>query len=272
MNQSLTTVQPILIGAVFLWASGFKLLAKSAPQAAEHSALRTLVGAERVLRAYRAVGVGELLVAAVVLAPPAHWAKAAVALAGSLGLLGYLTYAKVVAPESSCGCLSEKQTPVRWRAFARAGVLVVASALALFASGYWVPAVLDRPVATLAVLVVEFLAVVALSSELDGYWLVPLRRLRVRISHPLARRVTELPFESTTEQVYRSEAYRAVVHALRSDVLEHWDEGDWRIVIFAARTGDGAATAVFAVPRNRYAPEEVKVVLVDEAAPELAPA
>jgi hypothetical protein len=49
---------------------------------------------------------------------------------------------------------------------------------------------------------------------------------------------------------------------LRSDVLESWDEGEWRILTYSASGESGPATAVFAVPRLRYEPDVVKVALV----------
>jgi hypothetical protein len=106
-----------------------------------------------------------------------------------------------------------------------------------------------------------------LSAEFDPAWLVPLRRLRVRLSHPLAGTGFEVPLQSTVQQLQRSDAYRQVARLLVSDVREHWDEGEWRLLCYTARRDGRAATAVFAVPRLRYEPAAVRVALVDEAAP-----
>jgi hypothetical protein len=258
MLDWITTAAPALVGGVLVWASAVKLFARTAPLAARRSALSTVVGKERVVGVYRLVGGVELAVGALLLLPPVYPAEAVAALVLCLGMLGYLGYARIVAPESSCGCLGEKHAPVRWRSFARAGLLVVASGFAVYASDWWVV----RPLGTLMVLVIGLAAIVALSPELDRRWLLPLRRLRLRISHPLAGREFDVPLESTVQQLHKSPAYRSVADVLRSDVLESWDEGEWRILTYSASGESGPATAVFAVPRLRYEPDVVKVALV----------
>lgn len=261
----LQSLAPLLVGVLFLLASRVKLLGKDIPQVAKRSALRKLVGDERVVGAYRAVGAGELVLGALLVLPPSSAIEAGVATAACAGLLAYLGYARIAAPDSSCGCLSEKMTPVRWRSFARAALMLVTSVLALAAPGYWLGAVADSPLATVGLLVVWFAVACALSAELDGYWLVPLRRLRVRLSHPLGRFIPGIPLESTMDILYRSAEYRSAVGLIRSDVLEWWDEGDFRIVTFAARDGDEHATAVFAVPL--VGAGEIKAVLVPAEEP-----
>lgn len=252
----LASAQQVVVGGVLLWASGFKLVHRNASAAARRSVLAKLVGKDRVVGAYRAVGVVEAVVGLLLLAPPALAAEAYAAAVLFAGMLGYLAYGKVKAPDSSCGCLSEKHTPVRGRGFARAGLLLVLSLGA--ATGSW----LDSPLATLGVVVVEAAVIVALSPELDHRWLLPLRRWRVRRSHPLARHPVEVPLESSVQQMWKSAAYQAVVLQLTSDLLDHWDEGEWRLLTYAARTQDGPVTAVFAVPRLAYAPDEVRVAMV----------
>jgi hypothetical protein len=94
---------------------------------------------------------------------------------------------------------------------------------------------------------------------------MPLRRLRVRFTHPLAGTATyEVPLAATQQQLLRSTAYQSVNAFLRSDIRDHWDEGDWRFVSYTASYGDRSATAVFAVPKLRYEPDEVQAVVVDE--------
>jgi hypothetical protein len=114
--------------------------------------------------------------------------------------------------------------------------------------------------------VAEVALVVTLSPELDHRWLLPLRRWRIRLSHPLAHRSEGIPLASSVQQLLKSGAYRSVVDRLRSDLLDHWEEDDWRILTYAARTEDGPATAVFAVPLHDYRPDDVRVALVPEAA------
>lgn len=260
---SLASVQQVLLGGVLLWASVVKF---RNPDAARRSALKRLVRERQVVAAYRAVACAELGLGALLVAPPAVTLEAYAAVVLSVGMLGYLAYAKIKAPESGCGCLGDKETPVRVRGFLRAGLLVVAGVLAAFGPVWWPAAVADRPLATIGLLAVEVALVVALSPELDHRWLLPLRRWRVRVSHPLAKGPAVIPLESSVQQLLKSNAHRSVADRLRSDLLDHWEEGEWRILTYAARTEDGHATAVFAVPLHDYRPDDVRVALVPESA------
>jgi methylamine utilization protein MauE len=252
------SVQPLFIGGTLLWSGGLKCFGRSARRSAERSALPSLVGEGRALAAYRLTGALELALAAVLLLPPAYAAETAAAAVLGLGFLGYLTYARVAAPDSSCGCLSRRRTPVTWRSFARAGLVTLAALLGTQA-GPWRPAAAP-------LLVAELAALVALSPEADGRWLLPLRRLRIRMSHPLADRSFEMPLESSLQQLLASPAYRQVGPLLRSGLRESWDEEDTRILCYTAEYEGTTATAVFAVPLRHYRPEDVRVALVDESA------
>jgi hypothetical protein len=121
-----------------------------------------------------------------------------------------------------------------------------------------------RP-ASAALLVAEAAALVALSPEADGLWLLPLRRLRIRMRHPLADRSFEMPLESSLQQLLVSPAYRQVGPLLKSGLRETWDEQDVRVLCYTAEYDGTAATAVFAVPLRHYSPEDVRVALVDES-------
>jgi hypothetical protein len=252
----------VFIGGTLLWSGGLKCFAPSARRSAERSALASLVGDGRALAAYRLTGVLELALAAVLLLPPAYAAEAVAAAVLGAGFLAYLTYARVVAPDSSCGCLSKRRTPVTWRGFARAGLVLAAALLGTQADAWWGGAV--RPAAA-ALLVAEVLALVALSPEADGLWLLPLRRLRIRMRHPLADRSFKMPLESSLQQLLVSPAYRQVGPLLKSGLREAWDEEDVRVLCYTAEYNGTAATAVFAVPLRHYSPEEVRVALVDES-------
>ncbi|OLF10792.1 MauE/DoxX family redox-associated membrane protein [Actinophytocola xanthii] len=262
MLDWLAGVQQFLVGGVLVWASTVKL-GTGAPAAARRSALRRLVGERFAVVAYRAVGVVELLLGALLVLPPAVVVEAYLATALLAGMLGYLAYARLRAPESGCGCLGDTQVPVRGRAFGRVGFLLVAAGLAGWSTGWWP----QRPLAAVALLVLEVAVVVALSPELDRRWLLPLRRWRVRMSHPLGSVPAMVPLESSVQQLERSDAYRAAVNHLRSDLLDSWEEGDWRLLTYAAATAEGPATAVFAVPLRDYRPEEIRVALVPEPEP-----
>ena len=187
---------------------------------------------------------------------------AAAALA--IGFMGYLTYAVIAAPQASCGCLGASHAPVSWRSFARAGVLLLAALAAAVAGTAWWSAI--RTARVDAVLAAEAAMFVALSPELDQYWLVPLRKMRARLTNPLAGAPDVVPLHATVTQLQRSEAYRRVAALLASDVREHWDADEWRIRCYAARYQDRPATAVFAVPLLREDPAAVWVSFVNEEA------
>ncbi|HZN19621.1 MAG TPA: MauE/DoxX family redox-associated membrane protein [Micromonosporaceae bacterium] len=259
-------LQPLLIGAVLLYSSAVKLAPRRSRPPTSGTALARLVGERRAAWALRLLGVVELTLGAALVLPPVLPVEAVAATALMLGFLGYLGYARAVVPDSSCGCMSTRRSPVTWRSFARGGLLLGAAVLAVPAATSWLDAVGTRPAAGTGLLLVEAAAVIAFSAELDTWWLLPLRRLRVRLSHPLARtsRLTGPPLDSSVDQVQHSAAYRSVAYLLRSDVVEHWDEDDWRILVYSARYGGRATTAVFAVPRLRYEPQAVRVALVDD--------
>ncbi|MGW5672326.1 MauE/DoxX family redox-associated membrane protein, partial [Micromonospora sp. NPDC003776] len=213
---------------------------------------------------YRLLGGVELTVGALLLLPPARLPAAAAAAVLAVGFLGYLTYARRAAPSSSCGCLSARATPVSHRSLARAALLVVAAGLAALAPGGWPAALGARPLAGAALLLAESVLVVALSPELDRIWLLPLRRLRARLTHPL-RGGSGLPLLATLQQVQLSDAYRRVAPLLRSDVRDHWDDGDWRFVGHAALFRGRPVTAVFAAPLADQDPDTVRVAVVDDS-------
>ncbi|GAA1417700.1 hypothetical protein GCM10009662_70010 [Catellatospora coxensis] len=249
---------------MLLWSARLKLLSPLAAAAAGRSALARLVGDTRALPAYRLVGAVEAALALVLLAPPALPAEALAAAALSLGFTGYLAYARIAAPESSCGCLSATRTPIRGRAFARTAALLAASLLALPATAGWAEALSARPLPAVALLLAEALLLVALSPELDRHWLDPLRQLKVRLTRPLPAGGFDVPLASTVEQLHRSPVWRETATLLTSDLREHWDDDDWRILVFTARHAGQEASAVYAVPRLRFQPAAVRVVLVDE--------
>ncbi|MGH3660953.1 MAG: MauE/DoxX family redox-associated membrane protein [Micromonosporaceae bacterium] len=271
MIQWIASLQPVLIAAVLGWAGVIKLRGSTQ---ARQTAVARLVGEGRASATLRLVGAVELGVAAALLLPLGHVAAPGASALLSVGFLGYLGYARVVAPDSSCGCMSSRSERITWRAFARAGFLLVASLISVagFAgwlggesAGWWLSAAAGAPVAAVMVLVGEALLFGALSPEFDRHWLRPLRQLKVRLTHPLANLPHQVPLASTVTQLELSDAYRRVGTLITSDVQDSWDEGDWRIVCYRARVAEGrAATAVFAVPLHAEDPAAVRATLVDE--------
>jgi hypothetical protein len=263
MIDMIAALQPLLVGAVLLWSARLKLFSRHATATAHRSGLVVLLGERRALPAYRVLGVVELTLGAALLLPPTLRLEAAAATTLAVGFLAYLGYTRRVAPTASCGCLSAQPTPVSGRSLLRAGLLVAAGALATTGSAGWFDTLADRPVAGGIVLLAEAAAVVALSPELDATWLLPLRRLRARLTHPL-RGGSGVPLLATVQQLQLSDAYRRVAALLRSDVREHWDADGWRFAAYAARYQGRTVTAVFAVPLADPEPETVRVAVVDD--------
>jgi hypothetical protein len=264
MIQLIAALQPLVIGAVLIWSARIKLFSRHAASNAGRSALVSLIGQERALPAYRLLGGIELAIGILLVLPPALAVEAAAATTLAVGFTGYLYYAHTRTPDASCGCMSARRTPVSWRSFLRAGFLVVAGLIATTVTADLPRALAAHPMAGTGLLLAEAATVIALSPELDDKWLLPLRRLRARLTHPLVGG-TGIPLLSTVQQLQESAAYRQVAALLTSDVREHWDDAEWRFVCQSARYQGRLATAVFAVPLPRYEPDAVRVAIVDDA-------
>ncbi|MFF0345530.1 MauE/DoxX family redox-associated membrane protein [Kribbella sp. NPDC004875] len=256
-SAQIAAAQPLLIGLLLLWSSYGKF---ADPKQAERTALPRLVGEARAITAYRTVAGVEALVALALLLPPVWTVEAIAAVVLAAGFTGFLIYSKVVVPEASCGCMKASAKPVGGRAVARAVLLLATAVLATTAStGWWSAG------AGVLVLVAEAVAFAVLSAELDQYWLLPIRRFRIRLSHPYAGTASSTaPLAATQQRVMLSPAYRAVDGLLRSGIHDYWDDEDWRFVSYSARYDGRQATAVFAVPHHDDSPESIRVAVVDE--------
>lgn len=267
------SLQPLLIAGLLGWAGAVKLRGLRTPEEVARNAISRLVGDHRASPAWRAVGAAELAVAAALLLPPVHPAKSGAAALLTVGFLSFLGYAKLAAPDAGCGCLSSRLGPISWRSFLRAGVLLAAALYATgFATTWWPGAVTAAPVAAAGLVLTELAAFCAASPELDRHWLVPLRQLKVRMTHPLGDTVSEeVPLLATLQVLQVSDAYRQVGALLTSDVRDHWVEGEWRLLEYTARVDGEPATAVFAVPLHGDDPDAVRVALVDRLEAETTP-
>jgi hypothetical protein len=237
----------IIIGFALVWAGAFKLLSRKAPLAAAQSGLGRLVGTTHVVKAFRALGALELAVAV------SLWVTPIPAIALFTGFLGYLGYTRLVAPESSCGCTSARKAPIGWRSFAYTGGLLLVGLVILggVPAGAWVTAG-------------AALALALVNPDLDRFWLIPLRRLKVRLTHPLQEAKTEeTPLLATVQQLQRSELYRSIGAQLRSDVVESWEEGEWRLLRYTVLHEGKQANAIFAVPLLANEPERVRLAIVE---------
>ncbi|MEV4074306.1 MauE/DoxX family redox-associated membrane protein [Nonomuraea fuscirosea] len=280
--------QPYVIAFFLLWAGLMKLLSRRMRAQAGQTALARLTGPARAVPVLRLVGLAEVAVAtalllparlfggasdallptpvvggaAAVLSPSAHLVGGVAAMLLSAGFLAYLVYAHVAAPTASCGCLGAHAKPVDARSFARAGLLLAAALITVLlaaAPGLVLAVTLPAGLPEVVVLA-EIAALLVLSSELDRYWLVPLRRLLVRLRRPLALAPTgSVPLEASLHLLRRSPAYCSASAQLTSDVRDTWDEDGLRFVVYGARD----RTAVFAVPLVGDDPRAVKVALVN---------
>ncbi|MBU3868799.1 hypothetical protein KN815_33565, partial [Streptomyces sp. 4503] len=140
-------------------------------------------------------------------------------------------------------------------------------------------------------------ALTALSADPDRHWRTPLRRLRLRIAgHPLAATgaptavpaagptafPTAVPVAATVELLERSRAWQSASRVVRSALLDHWDDGGWRILQFAGVHGGGTAArpvlVLFAVDAAasldtvREPAVRVSVIDADSGAPVMATA
>jgi len=158
------SLQPLLLGAVLLWSARAKLLSRYATAHARRTALSPLLGEERAVLAYRLLGGVEAALGATLLIPGLVRVEAVAATALSAGFLAYLSYAKIAAPDSSCGCLSSQPIPVNGRSFGRAGLMLAGSLLAVVSGAGWVSGLADRPVLGVALLLAEGAAIVATST------------------------------------------------------------------------------------------------------------
>jgi Methylamine utilisation protein MauE len=242
-------MQAILIAVVLLWSAQAKLRKPQTGRTALSRFTSHPVAAYRVLGGIEAV-VGLAL----------FWPSRVPAAAASLlcaGFLAFLLYAQRTEPEASCGCLGAQSVPITMRSVYRAGLLLLVSLSAVF---FPVPFSAWGVIAVAAGLA----AVVALSPELDRHWLIPWRRTWARWTHPLsAPGAFDIPLESTVEQLHHSPVFRELAGDLTSDVREHWDADEWRILVYTIRSSERIGSAVFAVPRLRYAPDAVRATVVD---------
>ncbi|MFJ7254396.1 MauE/DoxX family redox-associated membrane protein [Streptomyces sp. NPDC098085] len=237
-----TSLAPLVLAGLLGWTGAVKAFGRGTAQQAPKTALaRMLRSSERATTVLRATGAGELLIAAGLLAVPANPVPGAAAAALGTGFLGYLGYGRTVAPESSCGCSASDDTPITWRAFARAALVVVGGATAAVAQGTWWSALSERSAGALVFLAGAAAVLVALSADLDRWWLLPLRRTRLRVfGHPLLGTAgrNQVPVAASVELLEDSLAWQAAAPVVRSALLDHWEDGGWRILQYSGVYGD----------------------------------
>ncbi|MGW7616734.1 MauE/DoxX family redox-associated membrane protein [Streptomyces antimycoticus] len=300
MSALVCALAPLVLAGVLGPAGAGKLFGRGTARQAPRTALaRLLRDGGRAALVLRALGAVELLLAAALLAPPATPLPGAAAALLGAGFLGYLGYARAVEPGSSCGCTARQEAPLTWRAFARAAAVLAGGVVAALAQQPWWTAAARRPAAALCLVLAAAAVLTALSADPDRRWRMPLRRLRLRIAgHPLAATGTRLaaaghplgatgtpaavPVAATVELLERSRAWQSASRVVRSALLDHWDDGGWRILQFAGVHGGGTAArpvlVLFAVDAAasldtvREPAVRVSVIDADSGAPVMATA
>ncbi|MFF9122934.1 MauE/DoxX family redox-associated membrane protein [Streptomyces sp. NPDC014889] len=241
---SLTTgLVPLVLAGLLGWTGSVKLFDRDTVRQAPKTALaRMLRSSERAALVLRGTGAVELLLAAGLLAVPANPVPGAATAVLGAGFLGYLGYGRALAPESSCGCTANEDTPITWRAFVRAALVLVGGATAAVAHVSWWSTLTERPGGSLVFVTVAAAVLVALSVDLDRWWLLPLRRLRLRVfGHPLfgSEPGDRVPVAASVELLENSLAWQTAFPVVRSGLLDHWEEDGWRILLYSGVYGTG---------------------------------
>lgn len=253
---SLTTgLAPLVLAGLLGWTGAVKVFSRGTAQQAPKTALaRMLRSSERATTVLRATGAGELLIAAGLLVVPANPVPGTAAAVLGAGFLAYLGYGRAMAPESSCGCSAREDSPITWRSFARAAVVLIGGATVAAAQDTWWSAVSERPAGALAFLAGAAAVLIALSADLDRWWLLPLRRTRLRVfGHPLLGTAAgnRVPVAASVELLENSLAWQAAAPVVRSALLDHWEDNGWRILqysgVYGAQENARPVAVVFAL-------------------------
>lgn len=283
MIPVVSDLAPLVCGLLLAPAGAGKLFGRHTARLAANTVLvRVLHDGRRATLALRILGAAELALAAALLAAPTAAVPGAATAALGLGFTGYLAYAKATAPESSCGCSARAEGPIGARSLARAGLVVAGGLAAATADTAWWSKASGRPVASLVFLLVTAALLLAVSSDLDHLWLMPLRKARLRMfGNPLPSSTgAHVPVDATVELLEHSLAWQAARPVVRSALLDHWDDGGWRVLRYSGAyqgpRGTRAVSVLFALDLTASidtAPSPVvRVSLVDEESEQVLPA
>ena len=261
--ERIAAVQAVVIGLIFAWAGAWKVAAPSARRIAMKSALASILGTpRRALVAHFAEGVGELMVALLLLATPWYWLGIRVATVFTLGFLGYLALAWRIAPRSPCACIGGRATPISRRSILRALLLLALTLLGWAAWEHWLVALVAAP--WIALLVVAEVAILLLLSPEIGWSGVWLGGRLIGAARRLNSTCVgvRLDWNAVERKLRESGPFLKLADSL-GDVSDRWREGCWSFISYAARYQDHPATAVFAFP-TRYDVRDVSAALVDD--------
>jgi hypothetical protein len=158
-------------------------------------------------------------------------------------------------PDAGCGCFGElSNTPVSWRAMARAALLCVAALSTIGAPPLRMPGSAGQAWLTLAAAGAELALLAVMSPEVG--------QLIVRLSHAEPCELREVPVDRTLSALRSSMPFqryqRFLVAPTPADV---WREGCWRFVVFPGVLAGCPVEVVFAVYlAGRHGPVRVGVL------------
>ena len=177
--ERIAAVQAVVVGLIFAWAGVWKVASPSARRIVVKSALARIMGTpRRTLVVHFAQGIGEIIVAILLLASPWHWLAMRVATVFTLGFIGYLALARRIAPQSPCACMGGRATQISRRSTLRAFLLFALTLLGWAGQEYWVSALVAAPWVALIILA-EIFVLWLLSPEF-GWTGVQLERHLIR--------------------------------------------------------------------------------------------
>lgn len=262
--ERFAALQALVVGLIFAWAGLWKVASPAARELAAQSALSKIMRTPRMtLAAHLAVGVGELVVALLLLASPWYGLGMRVATVFTLGFLGYLALAWRIAPEKPCACMGGGATPLSRRSLIRAATLFVLTLIGWGAREYWASALLAAPWIAL-VIAAEVFVLWLLSPEFNypgvkmEQRLIRMARLRL---NPTCAGVA-LDWDATERSLRNTKPFQQLAPLL-SEVTDHWREGCWSFISFAASFEDRPLTAVFAIPAL-FDSREVSAAVIDD--------
>jgi hypothetical protein len=144
-------------------------------------------------------------------------------------------------PAAGCGCFGDlSDTPVGWRAVARAALLCVAAVAAVGVPPLHKPVSTGQATVLLAVAGVELVVLAALSPEIG--------EIMVRLGYSEPCEVRRLPVSRTLAALRASAPWRRYRHYLVStEPIDVWREGCWRYVVFPGILASRRVEVVFAV-------------------------
>ena len=262
--RPLADIQPLVLGVTLAWAGWAKTFSPRSTEILAKSAFPSLIRADMVAgrRAYFGVGAIEIILGSLLVIPPPLKTESLLAIGAAVGFLVYLALARRAAPDRPCGCLGTDTSRITWEDFARALLVLGTAVLSLNAQRFWLSAMMDDPW-LFGVAGIELMVLTAIPHRL-----IARTRLTKQQATGSDTRATDcatagVSLAETLRQLRQSEAFHAVAARLvSSSPSDHWRDGCWRYLAFAATYEGQQAVAVFAVPTVWY-PQMVRVVLLD---------